>query len=526
MSKTRKWIVFFLIFAVISAGMTLEFSQRMSASVEIAAAEHDPDVVFSGGIAKYPGAGTYAWVLFIAGIVAFGAVALLVLRSGWRPEKLFLAMMVPLGLLYMFLMVPLAIPDEQVHYQSAYQISSVLLFRPGKGYAEHFTYTGLGGHWNLSSGYDRVARDLFAPAVGGEEIDLSFQYKLSYPVMYLPQALGVTLGRLLGGNFVRVFFMGRLFNLLFYTLCVYWAIRLMPKYKILMVMCGLVPMALHQAVSYSYDAFNICVAFLFFAAVFHTAAEKGKIRWKEFCAVGLIGLLLALAKPTNYPMLLLLLLIPAARFGGGKQKCLWLMGAWAVMLAAVLLVQWHGITQNLGVRSDSAVLNASNWEGKQGYDVTYILGHPLETLKVYLRTVRLYGTELFFQSLGRVLSGQTISMPSKYFRIYLILMVLCVLRKESGRTIPWTERGILLASLAGVVLMTMTTLFLAWTSVDKETIVGLQGRYFTPCLPLVMICLDNNTVLINRDTEKFVLIAGLVVHLGIIMEVLLRTMIT
>ena len=505
---------------MIAAGMTLEFSKRLIASVAITAADHDPEMVFSGGIARFPHAGTYSWVVFILGLIVTGAMAFLVLRSGWRKEKLFLAMAIPLGLIYVFMMVPLAIPDEQVHYQTAYQLSSILRFRPGMGIAEHFDYNGLGGHYNLTSGYDRVMRDLLAPFNSGEETSLRFHYNLTYPVMYIPQALGLALGRLLGGNFVRIFLIGRIFNLLFYVLCVYWTIRLTPKYKMLFMMIGLMPMAIHQAASFSYDAFNIGGALLLFALVFKAALGKGRILFREFILIILVGVLLIPAKPTNYPLLLVYLLIPTERFQSIKQKCLWLITAWILTLAVVLLIQMGGITS-----VTSSTETGTNWEGKQNYTVAYAFAHPLETAKIYLNTIRLYGSELFYQSIGSVMAGQTMPIPGKYVKVYLLLLLLCVLHRENdNKVIPWQDRVVCFGSAALSVLLTMTTMFLAWTSVDQETIQGLQGRYFIPCFPLALICLDNDVIRIHRDVDRFVMITGLVMQIGIIMEVLCKTM--
>ena len=518
MSKRRQIIVFILIFAVIAAGMTFEFSKRLIASVAITAAEHDPEMVFSGGISRFPDAGTYAWAVFILGLIVTGSMAFLVLRSGWRKEKLFLVMAIPLGMIYIFMMVPLAIPDEQVHYQTAYQLSSILCFRPGMGIAEHFDYNGLGGHYNLTSGYDRVMRDLLAPLNSGEEMPLRFHYNLTYPVMYLPQAIGLALGRLLGGNFVRIFLTGRIFNLLFYALCVYWAIRLTPKYKTLFMMTGLMPMAIHQAASFSYDAFNIGGALLLFALVFRSALGKGRIIFREFALIILVGVLLIPAKPTNYPLLLVYLLIPAERFQSKKQKCLWLIAAWVLTLAIVLLIQIGGITS-------AASSTETNWEGKQNYTIAYALAHPLETAKIYLNTIRLYGRELFYQIIGSVMAGQTMPMPGKYVKVYLLLLLLCILHQgNDNKVIPWRDRAVCFGSVALSVLLTMTTMFLAWTSIDKETIQGLQGRYFIPCFPLALICLDNDIIRIHRDVDRFVMITGLVMQMGMIIEILCKTM--
>lgn len=520
MSKSKKLIVFFLVFAVIAAVMTVEFSRRMTASVEISAGPQEPGAITSGGVAGNPSAGSFAWVLFIASLLITGGIAFLVLRSGWKAEKLFLAMVIPIGIIYLFMMVPMAIPDEQVHYQTAYEMSSTILFRPGMGNLEHFDYTGLGGHYNLTSGMARVADELFTPLKSGAETALPYHYEPSYPVMYIPQALGLAIGRLLGGNFIRIFLTGRLFNLLFYALCVYWAIKLTPKYKTLFVMVGTMPMCIHQAASFSYDAYNIGGALLLLALVFRAAEGKDRITIREFAVIALTGLLLIPAKPTNCPLVLIYLLIPGERFGSKKQRWLWILGAWALTAGVAALFQLGGITSVAGSGA-----TATNWEGKQNYTIAYALSNPGETIKIYFNTIRRYGSELFYQMFGSVMAGQTLPIPGKYIKVYLLMMILVVLRRENQEaTITWKHRAVFLGSDALIVLLTMTTMFLAWTSVGEATIQGLQGRYFIPCLLPALLCLENSVIRVHKDVRAFAMVVGIIAQMGIILEVLLKSM--
>ena len=523
--KNRRIIIFFVAFVLIAAGMTLTFSKRMEASVGITAAvEAEEGSVFSGGIAGHPETGGYEWAIFGCGLIAMGAMAFLALQGGWRKEKLFLAIVIPLGVLYLFMMVPFSIPDEQTHYESAYQVSSALLFRPGMGTLEHFDYTGLNGHHNVSSGYSRVMRDLFATMETRTEFPLAQKkiFEISFPVMYLPQALGLALGRLIGGNFVQIFLIGRLFNLLFYTLCVYWAIRLTPRYKTLFLMIGMMPMAIHQAASYNYDAFHIGMAALLFALVFRMAAGKGKITIREFIPAAAVALLLIPAKPTNFPLLLAFLLIPRERFGKPGQKWAWMIGAWILVLGATLLIQGSGISW-----AASGNNKYTNWEGSRNYSISYALAHPFDTVKVYLNTFQNQGIVLLYQSVGSVFSGQTMQMPESYIRIYLLMLVLCVLRRadETDR-VTWKDRTILLGGALLTVALTMTVMFLAWTTEGSREISGLQGRYFIPCLLPMLICLDNDAIRVHKNIDPFVIICGLAVHQSLITETLCKTMLT
>ena len=70
----------------------------------------------------------------------------------------------------------------------------------------------------------------------------------------------------------------------------------------------------------------------------------------------------------------------------------------------------------------------------------------------------------------------------------------------------------------------LLTMMLAWTSDTSELIQGIQGRYFLPLVMLPLICLDNRILILRRNPDKAVLIAGLAMHVMTIAGVLQATM--
>lgn len=79
---------------------------------------------------------------------------------------------------------------------------------------------------------------------------------------YLPQALGITLGRLLSLGQVLTIYLGRLCNLAFFVLCGWLAVRLAPFGKMAFFGAALLPMTLELVSSLSYDGFAISLGFL------------------------------------------------------------------------------------------------------------------------------------------------------------------------------------------------------------------------------------------------------------------------
>ena len=568
--ERRKSMAYFAVFAMAALLLTVWFSRGMGFAASLAAGDHGKDVFFAGGVAKYPQAAVYAWGLYIFSLAFLAAVGYFVIRTKAKTEMIFAVIAISLGILYILMMVPMAGPDEQAHYQSSYQMSNALLFRWDRmntGTVGHFDYHGLSGHYNPASGYDRIVTEFFQPLSKTEEIRIP-QYGLNWPVMYLPQAIGIAIGRILGLNFLPLFCLGRLMNLLFYIGCIFLAIRIMPRYKMLLCMTALLPMCMHQAASFSYDTYINAMSFLLIALILKTAWapekteageslihgwKRGKLKglreaWRtgigaagtiskaEIGTILLIALLWAPAKPVYTPLLLLLLIIPKERFGGTGRKLLWTGGMIAIVLAEALAIQLAAV-QSVAASGMSAG-DGVNWEGKKNYTLGWIFSHLPETAKLFLNTVRMSGPIWIYESMGTYLAGMTVPLQPGYMQIYLILLVGCILRRtkvatedrsraslaaEQFRTGIWMR--VLFAGAAVISAgRVMLTMMLAWTSDTNEIIQGIQGRYFLPVFLMPFLCLDNRAVILHRNPDKVILVTGLCMHMLTIIGVLQATM--
>ena len=570
MKASRKNLIYLTVFALAAALMAMLFYRGMSSASLLSAGEHEEGVFFRGGMTQYPQAAEYAWGLYIVSLVFLGAAGWWIIRTKAGIEKIFLGIAIPLGILYIFMMVPMAGPDEQSHYQNSYQLSNALLLRwdrMNQGTADHFDYHGLHGHYNTASGYDRIVREFFQPMVDTTEKAIR-QYSQNWPLMFLPQAIGIAVGRLFGLGFLPLFYLGRLMNLLFYVFCVYRAIRIMPRYRMLLCMTALLPMCMHQAASYSYDAYINGLSFLLTAKILKASWDpdpaeagesllkgwkRGKLKglrdsWRtgvggagtiskaELGMLLLTALLWAPAKPVYTPLLLLLLIIPKERFGGMKQKLICIGTIIAVVLAEALIIQL-GAVQSVAASGSSAG-DGLNWQGEKNYTLSWILGHPAEAVRVVLYSIRIQYRPWLYECLGSYMAGLTILLPVRYMKIYIVLLLICVLRRsreasgdrsltslaEDEFRIPGWNRILCLGAAAMAAGLILLTMMLAWTSDTSELIQGIQGRYFLPLVMLPLICLDNRILILRRNPDKAVLIAGLAMHVMTIAGVLQATM--
>ncbi len=198
--------------------------------------------------------------LFVLGRGFFGSICL---------ERLYPVAALLLGLMYLFVLPPLSAPDEISHYVSAYQLSSRMLglpsndrygrvlLRPEDAWVEDLegirvyeadedgnlqvTKESLGGNVQFGELLDESTyQTLWELGVSGqympERLDhmrgewVSSQYPpvVTTPLAYVPQAVGISVARLLGMTTVPLLYLGRLCNLLFFVVMTALAMRRLP----------------------------------------------------------------------------------------------------------------------------------------------------------------------------------------------------------------------------------------------------------------------------------------------------------
>ena len=54
----------------------------------------------------------------------------------------------------------------------------------------------------------------------------------------------------------------------------------------------------------------------------------------------------------------------------------------------------------------------------------------------------------------------------------------------------------------------MLLLCIGWTPAGSPFIQGVQGRYFISILPLVMLAVRNNTLVLKKDIDRYLVLAG------------------
>lgn len=384
---------------------------------------------------------------------------------------------------------PFQVPDEMQHFDRAYQVSE-------GGFLAEVKDGVVGGM--LPSSLDVLTRrflgtdailaasravrpEPFARTVAAHKIPLeprkrefiSFTGAAAYPPQaYLPQVVGIMIGRLFGAGPLVLLFLARLANALTAVTLLSFAIGLMPIGRPLALFGGLLPMALYEYASASADATVISGVFLITALQLRALAQ-GRWRPREVAVSAAIGLIICSTKPVYAP--LLLIAGPATLVRGQRMNQL-------VSLVTILLVAVGGAVFWFAVNSGRLIVV------RHGADIHaqahFVLTHPLAFVAAMATSLRVLYPWYTVTLVGR-LGWLNVSLPHFAYGLALVGFVPAWL--AAGRERARISAGIVLWWLvlfAGAVTLTMLAMYIDWTPVGAQVVAGVQGRYFIPLLAL------------------------------------------
>lgn len=468
------------------------------------------------------------WFVFGTGIMYLllaGTYFLLaVLRK--KPEQVFLFTGAVLAVIYLLLLPPLTVPDEEVHLKEAYYHLNRIL---GKQQTEGTVLMDLEDFHGMQKfgttpslcEYDRLKDAFFKKGRETGTIEIGRFDTQAPMVTYLPGMAGIMLGKMLGLNGVKVIVLGRIFSILFYLLTMYWFIRLMPTGKSAAFILAILPMTIQQCCSYSYDSVVIEVAFLYLAVLFGLIYKDQPIRRWQVVLYVLFMVMLSICKGGTYmPLCLLTMLIPVSRFRSQKQKWFF-VGIMALVAIVAFLSSTLGYV--LYVAAPTAEQAANSYLEGEAYGASGLLREPLTFIYLSVRTLFLSGDGFLETMLGMQLGWLNIFVSRIVIYGLLLLMILsmqtCMDREKVEVTLGQKIFYALVSAMPlGMVLVSM---FMSWTPKNSTEIAGIQGRYLLPALPVLLLLFRSGNVTLKKDWSRAYMFLALCLQCGAVYGILL-----
>ncbi|MDK2936171.1 MAG: hypothetical protein PWP62_1179 [Eubacteriaceae bacterium] len=306
-------------------------------------------------------------------------------------------------------------------------------------------------------------------------------------ISYIPQALGLGIGRFLNLTLLWSYYLGRITNVITYALLAAIAIRLTPVYKNIFFMIATMPMSVYLAASYNQDAFGMGMILLTIALFLFLLNKKDQsINFVALIIFSAFCMLITLSKFPYVLLVLLLPFIPAKKF---KKPQYYALSYLMILLTAAFAVVW--------MKSYSSIPHPFVPEGvNMGKQIEQMLNDPIFAIRNFGgNMISQLTTLLMLFTFGWLTYGSNAAAI-----VYLIFLGSMILMSPQERVFTKLEKwGSGLVSL-GIYTAILLSMYLTWTAVGETEISGLQGRYFIGMLPLLPVFLNIGPPLKKLDT--------------------------
>jgi uncharacterized membrane protein len=416
---------------------------------------------------------------------------------------LFLVFAVVFGLVIVFTIKPIFGNDELVHFPRAFQISE------GQFWEKHLSGYDYGGQVpvQIKEFNDAFREQIQSPNVDKKRIaelveryhhekldrskgttEMAFTSAGPYsPWSYLPSASGVFIAKVLNLPIIWYVYLARIACLLVWALLVYFAIRLLSAGKWFLIAAALLPTSIVQATTMGIDGIVTGVSWLIIALTIAVFTKKVVLNAPVFIALLFLSLFLATTKQGYLPIALLPLIIPTKLYNFNNRKSIVLRCLYTISL--VLLTVWYLLVTG-------PVAGIMHYVQRPGLHVDsrdqlrFVFSHPLQTLWMILIQpfTFLYGG--VYAGFVGVLTNRMVALPGQVMTLlYGALAIGLFASERTEQVYEYRKRLRIAAGVAwvGTFILINLALYITFTRVGEGKVEGVQGRYFLPIVPLLLV---------------------------------------
>ncbi|WKY44805.1 DUF2142 domain-containing protein [Eubacteriaceae bacterium ES2] len=293
-------------------------------------------------------------------------------------------------------------------------------------------------------------------------------------ISYIPQALGLGIGRFLNLTLLWSYYLGRISNVIAYAALAALAISLTPIYKNIFFVIATMPMPVYLAASYNQDAFGMGMILLTIALFFYLLNKQDKsIGFVELIIFSVLCMLITLSKFPYVLLVLLLAFIPPKKF---KKPQYYAISYLMILFTAVFAVIW--------MKSYSSIPHPFAPDGvNMSKQIGQMLDDPIFAIRNFgSNMISQLTTLLMLFTFGWLTYGS--NAAAIVYLIFLGAMILMSPQEIKFTRLEKSGSGLVSLGIYTAILLSM---YLTWTAVGETEIAGVQGRYFIGLLPLLPI---------------------------------------
>lgn len=439
-------------------------------------------------------------------------------------EKVFLILSIFWGIVFSVLFPLYQIPDELTHINMIYEEFNLdVKFQ------------------NINDSYGdtgRMIRNYDEKVDLNEYFDLSKKVEMSADfeipnisfIRHFPQGIGLIICSFLNLPVFLTITVAEFLAVLFYAIVCYFALKLIPVKKEMMMLVMLLPMCIQQMGSFSYDVVLLSVCFLFISYVLYLKFVKEKIIISDLIKLFILLGIIAMVKIPYVILGGMLILLPLSKFDL-NLKIVRIDGMWINRHRKVILI----ILALLIVPINLLILKALKSIG-YGRILLASVKAGFSTIDLLKNTVSVYGKSYLIELTGEF--GWLDTPVSIIFSIFVLFSMVLVSffeanenKKQENLFKKWESIYLffLAVIMCSIIILSMFQWTLYVTGIPNSenlsimeyisyikiipVIGGVQGRYFIPIIPLFLLPLFSTIInkIFSKMNFKFYLLIYYVV---------------
>ena len=440
--------------------------------------------------------------------------------------KIFLIFGILNCLMFSLLMPVANVPDEFTHYERMFRAFGTLdlYYDINAEFANNTNTTGI--IRNYSEKIDKQTYFEYGVKPFKAEYSLADIRPAKEGIRYLPAALFFYMGYFLHLPILVCLQLAELGSIVYFILMGLLILKLMPDKKEVMCFILLMPMTIQQCASINYDAVMIPLCLLLVAYFFYCNYTLEKVGWKNIIIAGLLSIIIFLIKPPYILMAVIFLLIPFEKIDLkiGKHKISEKFLKYSLIIAVPVILVAAAVVM---------YLMRNNYSIKILYTCVV---HPFETIRLlYNSFIEL--DELYFGSIIGSFGWLDTGVSIVYKLLFAVMFMYVCFVKENKFLSRKFEKPvfyilfIFIIVILHVALISHSLRILEYdldVTVDQFLVYfkelykidGVQGRYFIPILPLIMLSVNTDKLKVEDskfELRQFIFYTGSLIYCFIIL---------
>lgn len=464
-------------------------------------------------------------VVFFFILFIIGCYSIIYFTRNWKIENKFILYAFLFGVAYMFVRAPCTQYDEFVHYDTAYNMSNIILGYGNSvdsgtllkrkcdldllpGYYPDLYYLTFNG-WIRNGGrsyYSHLLANISKKS--DNEIVPSLADKVMTPQRaFIFPALAVAASRIIGLNQFFTYYSGCIINLVIAIFLIYFGIKINKRYQYLFASISLCPIVIIDLGSYSYDvlAISLCFFTINLALYLYNNYRKNYIIWILFIISSIF--LLPIKKVYFIVPFLLFFLY----FYSKNIKKRFYISVFIVFLAYifVFILCKFNLVSFLGSR----FINSYDGISRITYNLKDVVIHPFYLMSLIISKIMEHNWIQF-------VDFSPLYVPAFLQYVFAFAFILLFFKKSDKTDVTLALSSFVVFAFVSVLLVLVGVV---WTCYGEFSIWGIQPRYFIPIIPLLIISVRNTNICNIMMDEKVSFYLILTVTLFFLINLFLQT---